>query len=197
MKGTVFFILMAGVAGCIFCYPHYNFLTPSGNEIYKIILQALLSGTFTFAGLFITISNQDIQQNRELKRKRCPCFIVKPTEVASNKSNYVGAKDDDVIKCHENMKSNDQVRTIRVAVVNAKNDSWALNCSLNRYSLVTALEANKAVPAQLLLWADSGEFELHYSDLFGLKYKQKIKYTYRKGNYVFTSMQPKRKWCIG
>lgn len=161
-------------------------------EISTIVFQSILSGTITFLGLLFTIVTQGFQNESKEKKQLCPCFIIITKGKVSAEIDKIEIKDE-AINVEKNEKS---FRIQDCILINVKN-----NYALNTYFLGTNNKKqyfeNNAEHATILSLALSargaGNFFVFFEDVYGNKYKQKIKYFLNdtENEYQFVSKAPK------
>ena len=183
------------LAGCVFWG---NSTDKKEEKLVRISMQiigALVSGLVSFTGLFITISFQNKQTKDKQLLDILPCFVVLTEENASAIKNINDlSSGDDAIIC----TTNNRVREQMCAIQNVKS-SFAINVSIRdnldtKDAFVLGSLGGSVQNHQLVLYGDASFFFIHFTDIYGNHYSQKIDYKYsRKINrYLFTLNQPER-----
>lgn len=192
MKWPVVLMIVIAIVICTICAFQYDFVNQSGNEVYKLIFQASLSGTVTFCGLFITIANQEVQQRKLEKKKMCPCMILEQEGVASTERSVNSFESTDSVNCIRELQDDKKARSVNVKLINIKDNSWAMNCRIMEKRVCQALKWNKDITIKLILYSEVEDEEIlvEFSDVYGVEYKQRIHYSANRGKYTFVSSQP-------
>ena len=192
MKWPVVLMIVIAIVICTICAIQYDFVNASGNEMYKLIFQASLSGTFTFCGLFITIANQEVQQHKLEKKKMCPCMILEQVGIASTECTVNSFKSSDLVNCIREPQGDEKVRSVKVRLTNIKDHSWSMNCRIMGKKVNQALKWNEGIAIELILYSEAEDAEIlvEFSDVYGVEYKQRIHYSANRGKYTFASSQP-------
>ena len=170
--------------------------------ILSNIAQGLLTGTVTFLGLFITLSEQnkvrseDKEEHERLrmeerKKETCPCFYIIFENI------YGRGNTNDAIDLSGKAINK---RAISCSIINARNNvplnvglvsptnSVKSRPNLKRIDSKFVLEISKL----LLSTQNDGEcfFSIDFDDIYGLHYRQKICYEFKNEIFTFKIDQP-------
>lgn len=199
-KKLVFIILI--VCFCLIISLIYTFNMNSTESIEQqratistTILPAVCSGFITFLGLFITMSFNEYQIKIKEREKMCPVIFLNSNDKASAQTSLsTEVNDQKDIVCTNSEKT----RTIKGELQNSKDNTVKNLRIIKPYKDQARLTRQCNTEYNFILGFCSKRylsFYLHYEDVLGRKYKQKIKYKYnpKRNNYCFISCDPKRR----
>lgn len=186
-------LLLFGLSVGVFCHYYNDKLNQQIVDISKIVFQSMLTGSVTFCGLFLTISSQEYQNQKQKRLERCPCIIVKDFKGLSAARDITSISDTEkiVLCCTDCI-----VRTIDLTICNCKSN-YCLNCSIESqvgsFAIGNIVDQNEKIKIALKDQDDSLVFK--FEDIYGLKYQQEIKYQYdsKTKSICFVSCQPTRR----
>ncbi len=194
MKATLTIITILVLGICILCASMYGYTLAAKDEIYPKILQAALTGFFTFIGLFITITNQEKQKKKDQLKEICPCFIVKISDAPGAGEEYNRIKNGNthipIIDPPKESENNSIYRKTTIEVFNTKS-VWAINFNFIGNIRHRVIEAAGSFRQEVYL-PENGRMKVYFEDVYGNAYIQEFILCYKIDTYIIITNQPQR-----
>ena len=137
--------------------------------------------------------SQEHQNKTKERKELCPCIIVKKTDSLTAKRDISSVKEtsNTIIST-----ADQEIRTVDCVFCNCKNN-YCLNLCIQERNKKILLGSVKDAEFKLSLALSStdGVLTFYFEDIYGVKYKQKIAYTYSvtiRNELQFISKQPER-----